>query len=119
MRQIITENYNRFIAVLAAMLEVQSIGKSGGAALPEAGKSDIDIFVICGKIPDIEERRAAAESLGDCVTDMHMGSAPASHWGTCDYIFFGQFCLKTGWLFLGAAKMDCDFIKNSSCPDAL
>lgn len=90
MYQEITQIYNRLIAAVAAMPEVLSIAKSGGAALPEAGESDIDIFVFCDVVPDAEKRRAVAESLGDCMTDLHISASSGKHWGTCDFVFFGQ-----------------------------
>lgn len=102
MRQEITENFNRLIEAVAAMPEVLSIGKSGGAALPEAGESDIDVFVFCGKVPGKKTRHAAVQSPGDCVTGLQLAESPGKHWGTCDYVFFGQsevclmYCTVTG-----------------------
>jgi hypothetical protein len=90
MCQKITQNYNRLIEAVAAMPEVLSIGKSGGAALPAAGESDIDIFVFCDIVPNIEKRHAAARSLGDCITDLRVSSSSGKHWGTCDFVFFDQ-----------------------------
>lgn len=106
MHQEITQNYNELIAAVAAMPEVLSIGKSGGAALPEAGESDVDIFVFCDVVPDAEKRREVAESLGDCITDLHVGTSPSKHWGTCDYVFFGQteVCL----MYYNIAGMDAE-----------
>ena len=41
-------------------------------------------------MPDIKRRRAVAESLRDCMTDLHVGSSSGKHWGKSDYGLFGQ-----------------------------
>ena len=86
----ITQSYKRLVEAVAAMPEVLSVGKSGGEALPFAGESDIDLFVFSDVIPDIEKRRAVAERLGDCVTDLRVSASPGKHWGMCDFVFLGQ-----------------------------
>ena len=86
-----TQNYNKLIAAVAAMPEVMSIGKSGGAALPGAGEGDIDIFVFCDTVPAVGKRQAAAEALDAAFTEIHISVSPGKHWGTCDYFSL------TGW----------------------
>jgi len=86
----ILQSYNRLINAVTAMPEVMSVGKSGGAALPEEGEGDIDIFIFCDVVPSDEKRFSAVKSLGDCTTDMHVGSSSSKHWGICDYILFGR-----------------------------
>ncbi len=90
MHQETVQNYHRLVTAVAAIPEVQSIGKSGGAALPEAGESDVDVFVFCDAVPGTEVRRKTVELLGDCVADLRVGSAPGGHWGICDSVLLGQ-----------------------------
>lgn len=86
----IMQNYNKLVEAVAAMPEVLSIGKSGGEALPVAGESDIDLFVFCDAIPDIEKRRVVAERLGACVTDLRVSDSSGKYWGMCDFVCLGQ-----------------------------
>ena len=106
MQQEMERNYERLISAVAALPEVQSVGKSGGAVLPEAGESDIDIFVFCDEVPGADARRAAVDSIGDCVTDLRLGSAAGKHWGMCDFVFFSQaeICL----MYFSIAKMNAE-----------
>lgn len=90
MRRELIQNYDRLIAAVAAIPEVLSIAKSGGAGLPEAGDGDVDIFIFCDTVPAAEKRRAAAESLGVYATAMQMSKSPGNHWGTCDCVFLGH-----------------------------
>jgi len=117
MDQEITKNYNRLIEAVAALPEVLSIGKSGGAALPAAGESDIDVFIFCDAIPDIEKRRAAANLLGDCVTDLRVGASSGKHWGTCDFAVFGrtEVCL----MYFTVARMNAEIesVLSGARPD--
>lgn len=110
-------NYDRLIAAITAMAEVQSAGKSGGATLPEAGESDIDIFVFCDAMPSAEKRRAAVQSLGDCVTDLRISSSSGKHWGMCDFVFFGhtEICL----MYFTVAGMDAEIeaVLSGARPD--
>ncbi len=86
MDQEIYAQFDRLIAAVSALPEVRSVGKSGGSSLPQAGESDVDIFVFCETVPKAAERQGAVRALGDCVTGCRIGETPSRHWGTCDFV---------------------------------
>lgn len=113
----ITQSYDRLIGAVAAMPEVLSVGKSGGAALPAAGESDIDIFVFCDAVPGIEERRAAAESPGDCVTDLRVGAFPGKHWGICDFVSLGRTEVCLMYFTVAGMNAEIESVLSGARPD--
>lgn len=76
------ENFSRLIETVSFMPGVQSVGKSGGAELPESGESDIDLFVYCSEIPELSERNRAFEDIGLMNANVRQGG----HWGVVDLV---------------------------------
>jgi hypothetical protein len=88
------EQYSRLIESVSALPEVLSIGKSGGAELPQPGEGDIDLFIFCEAVPD-EAGRRCAEAFCDGVTGCRVAAGRSRHWGTCDFVYFdgAEVCL--------------------------
>ena len=80
------KNFQLLINAISAIETVDSIGKSGGKALPESNESDIDVFIFCSSTPAKDIRKAAIDSLGELVTSSRFGDAEGRFWGTIDFI---------------------------------
>ena len=80
------ECYSTLLHEISQISDVVSIGKSGGNRLPEHGESDIDIFIFCGRIPDIDTRRAVIHKLGDKITGAKFSGQGGRFWGTIDFL---------------------------------
>lgn len=58
------------IGNISELSEVQSIGISGNKTpLPKAGEGDIDIFIYCDMIPNLEKRQATINQLGNQIQE--------------------------------------------------
>lgn len=101
------EQYNQLINAIAALDDVQSMGKSGGSELPEASESesDIDIFVFCGAIPDASNRKAVIDVLG-FAGDLRISEQAGKHWGVCDFVLIEktEICL----MYFTTSDMDAE-----------
>lgn len=96
---------------------VCAIGKSGGAALPEAGESDIDVFVFCDRIPSADSRRAVAEALRPAVTDAVCSDKAGKHWGHCDFVFYGDSEVCLMYFTTERMRAEIDTALNGERPD--
>jgi hypothetical protein len=79
--------FNKLIGAISSMNEVHSIGKSGGHTLPEAGESDIDLFIYCDDIPTIEKRRSALFSVENNLSGIDLNVFEGGNWGIGDRVF--------------------------------
>ena len=104
MFQEMIKSFSKLTEAVAMMREVMSIGKSGGVDLPQAGESDIDIFVFCENIPSVQTRQSAMESLGGSVTEIHISPSPGKHWGTCDSVLLSD--MEVCLMYFTIAGMD-------------
>lgn len=77
-----SELFTRLVDTIAGLPGVQAVGKSGGAALPESGGSDIDLFIYCTEIPALSERSGALEEIGLMNANVQQGG----HWGVADLV---------------------------------
>ncbi|MCL2322701.1 MAG: hypothetical protein FWC47_11445 [Oscillospiraceae bacterium] len=67
-KEVLYDNYSMLIKSICEINEVLSIGKCGGEELPEKNESDIDVFVLCSKIPDARTRKIAINKSGIAVS---------------------------------------------------
>ena len=116
MDQRLFEQYTRLVESVSALPEVLSIGKSGGAALPQPGEGDIDLFIFCEAVPDETDRRQA-EAFCDGVTGCRVAAGRSRHWGTCDFVYFdgAEVCL----MYFPIEEMDAeiDAVLSGERPD--
>ena len=56
-------SFQSLIGALSRLESVRAIGKTGGAALPADGFSDIDLFIFCEQLPTRKERAAVYASI--------------------------------------------------------
>lgn len=80
------EYFYALINAVSSIDEVLAIGKSGGEMLPIQNESDIDIFVFCNQIPNIETRQATLKKIDFIIEEMMLSETSGRFWGVCDYI---------------------------------
>jgi len=86
MGKLLQDCYALIINTVAEINEVVAIGKSGGSKLPENGESDIDIYVFCKSIPEIQSRKEAIDRLGNVISNTNYSEHDSSFWGTIDFL---------------------------------
>jgi hypothetical protein len=102
------------------MKEVQSIGISGSnTELPKAGEGDIDCFIYCDSIPDIEARKSAIDRLSDLLQEVSFNVFEGGHWGTGDLVHING--VETWLMYFSADETirDTEAILNGDYPDRL
>lgn len=117
----ITEDIvNKLINSIKSIDEVQSAGISGGKSVfPKQGEGDIDIFIYCDTIPEIEKRQAMLCMMGDFINDTKTKVFEGGHWGS------GDFCTINGvetWLMyftVDETLKDVEAILNGEYPEKL
>ena len=111
---IIVEHYTSLIKSVCDMKEVLSVGKSGGEELPQQNESDVDIFVFCSGIPDIQTRQAAIGKLGTVVSNMRLSESKGRFWGVCDFITLDgtEICLM--YFTISDMNDEIDFVLNGT-----
>jgi len=77
-------SFQSLVGALSLLDCVCAIGKTGGAALPTDGVSDIDLFVFCDRLPTREERTALYQSLSGGCSVAKFGETEHPHWGLVD-----------------------------------
>lgn len=78
----LTERMSSLIRTVSAIPGVQAIGKSGGPELPKSGENDIDLFVYCSQVPELQVRSDALEAIGL----MNANTQQGGHWGIVDLV---------------------------------
>lgn len=78
--------FNQLVKCIWLLKEVQSIGRSGGRALPaSSADGDIDIFVYCDAVPAEPLRRAALDAMGGAINNVKTSVVSGGRWGTADF----------------------------------
>jgi len=83
-------SFDSLMLVLKQMDSVRAIGKTGGAALPTDGYSDIDLFVFCERIPALEVRAVHYSLFPQEVKVAEFGASEHPHWGLVDSVLIGE-----------------------------
>lgn len=83
-------SFQSLVGALSRLDCVRAIGKTGGAALPTDGFSDIDLFVFCEWLPTREERTAVYIALSGSCSVAKFGETEHPHWGLVDSLLFGE-----------------------------
>jgi len=82
----IVETLTRLIESVSAIETVRSVGKSGGA---EINDGDVDIYVFCDEIPNIETRRAAV-IRADGIEGAEYSESQGKFWGVIDFFSINE-----------------------------
>ncbi|HWQ58030.1 MAG TPA: DUF4037 domain-containing protein [Clostridia bacterium] len=97
--------YTRLIEAVRQLEGVVSLGKSGGEALPQRDEGDIDLFVFCDAVPNINARRAVLEIAG-AAASVRIAERAGRFWGVCDCAMLGDcdLCL----MYFTVSEMDAE-----------
>lgn len=105
---------------ISTITEVQSIGMSGSRnPLPEPGQGDIDIFIYCQSIPELEEREAIIKELGELLKDCRFNLFEGGRWGTGDFVSIKGIETWLMYFTTEEALKDVDEILQGKKPDKL
>jgi hypothetical protein len=105
---------------ITKMSEVQSVGISGSKSpLPKAGEGDIDVFIYCDRIPEIEKRQAAIDQMGDRVQGVKINILEKGHWGTGDFVFANSVETWLMYFTVNETLEEVEGILNGEYPDKL
>ena len=83
-------SFQSLVGALSGLDCVRAIGKTGGAALPTDGFSDIDLFLFCDRLPTRSEREALYRSLSGRCSVENYGEFEHPHWGLADSLLLGE-----------------------------
>lgn len=83
-------SFQSLIAALSGLSGVRAIGKAGGAALPQDGFSDIDLFIFCDQIPSRRDRASLYAARSSLLTVSQYGETEHPHWGLVDSLLLGK-----------------------------
>ena len=84
----VAEKKDIFVKEVATMEGVEAIGQTGDPdEVPIPGFGDYDLFVLCSKIPSMEERISCYNRQEELFTELNMEVCKADiHWGTGDIL---------------------------------
>ena len=77
-------SFQALVDALSRLGCVRAIGKTGGLDLPKDGFGDIDLFVLCERLPARAEREALYLSIADTCSVEEYGETEHPHWGLVD-----------------------------------
>lgn len=105
---------------ISEIKEVQSIGISGSKTpLPQAGEGDIDIFIYCDMIPDLEKRRAIINQMGSQIEEVKLNILEGGHWGKGDFILINGIETWLMYFTVSETLSNIECILDGEYPDKL
>ena len=105
---------------ISAMDEVESIGISASKKeLPKAGEGDIDVFIYCGKIPELEKRQAVIKQTGSVIQAGKMNVFEGGHWGVGDLVYIDGIETWLMYFIVNETLRNVEAILNGDYPDKL
>ena len=118
MMDTIERTFCDLVQCVAAIPGVQSVGRSGGRALPaQPSDGDIDVFLYCDAIPTRQGREAALAALGPALEGVSVGVFGGGRWGEGD---FARVQGVETWLMyftVEAADAEVDAVLSAGQPD--
>ncbi len=84
----LTEKKDLLVNAVSTMKRVEAIGQTGNMTeIPVPRQGDFDLFVLCGVIPDYEERQSCYAGQRQLYTECNMEVCREDvHWGTGDIL---------------------------------
>ena len=103
--------FDALIRLIAGLEGIESIGKTGCKEFPAANDGDVDIFIYCGEVPDVETRKKLYGSVDD-ILNIRIHDFESRHWGTLDSLFIDgvEICLM--YFSVEKTKKEIDDILN-------
>ena len=81
--------FYQLMNAISNMNGVHSIGKTGTKELPQSNESDIDVFIFCEEIPDINLRKTIYSDI-NINLNVLTNDIESKHWGTLDFIYINE-----------------------------
>ncbi|MGE5678704.1 MAG: DUF4037 domain-containing protein [Pseudomonadota bacterium] len=108
------------VAEVSKIPEVQSVGISGGKLpLPRAGDGDIDIFIYCDMIPELDKRHEVMAQLGGLLVKPEINALHGGHWGEGDFAMINGVETWLMYFTLDETMDELDSILKGELPDKL
>jgi hypothetical protein len=112
--------FHTLIHAVAAMGEVQSIGRSGGRQLPAAAADgDIDVFIYCTEIRPSDKRRALLQGLGESLGEITIDAIGGGHWGNGDLVYINGVETWLMYFTMEEASAEVRSVLDGKLPDRL
>ncbi len=111
--------YAKLIQLASTLPGVQSIGRSGGRALPASPTDgDIDIFLYCDEIPSRDARKAILDSVSaELDTAAKVGVFSGGRWGVGDFASIQGVETWLMYFTLEQAAAEVDAVLRGEQPD--
>jgi len=103
------EVYDNLINKISNMDKIQSIGKTGSPGLPFFNESDVDIFIFCDEIPEMELRLKTYKSVTYGIT-VKTNELEGKHWGIMDFVDIDGLEICLMYFTIEKAEMEIDEI---------
>ena len=108
------------INYISEISEVQSIGITGSKiSIPRAGEGDIDIFIYCDIIPNLEKRQDIINKMGDKIEESKIKIFEGGHWGIGDFVLINGIETWLMYFTVSEALTEVESILNGEYPDKL
>jgi hypothetical protein len=105
------ESLSTLVEALAHLETVRAIGFTGDLQnLPNPGQSDLDVFLYCTTIPDIESRKAVLESLDDRISELTLERSSGGRWGEADCFLLSGVETWLMYFTIAEARQELDAI---------
>lgn len=105
---------------ISEVIEVQSIGISGSKIdIPRVGEGDIDIFIYCDTIPNLERRQAIINQLGNKIQECKVNAFEKGHWGIGDFILINGIETWLMYFTVSETLTEVEDILSGKYPDKL
>lgn len=105
---------------ISTMEEVEAIGISGGKKeLPKAGEGDIDVFIYCSKIPELEKRQTILGQTGGLMQESKMNVFEGGHWGVGDLVLINGIETWLMYFTVNETLSNVEAILNGDYPNKL
>lgn len=112
------EIVNILIENISMMNEVESIGISGNKdQFPKAREGDIDIFIYCNIIPDIQMRQDVMNKMEDLLEEVKANVFEEGHWGIGDFVVINGVETWLMYFTVNEALNEVESILNGDYPD--
>ena len=85
----VEEIFYQLMNAISNMNGVHSIGKTGSKELPKSNESDIDIFIFCNEIPNLDLRKTIYSEI-DYNLNVLINASESKHWGIMDFVYINE-----------------------------
>lgn len=114
------EIVNILIQNISMIDEVESIGISGNKdQFSKAGEGDIDIFIYCNNIPDIQMRQNVINEIEDLLQEGEVNIFEEGHWGIGDFVVINGVETWLMYFTVNEALHEVESILEGHYPDKL